>query len=256
MQKVLTTFREVIRHVLNWLGLNIMVETIRGATGRPVAVLRQPTLRERFSMIYQLGVWGGSEGDPSSGRGSSLNSTVLLRKNLPLKLDEMGGRVLLDVGCGDFTWMSATPILQNYIGIDVVPSVIASNIRRFGNERRRFMCLDAVSDDLPEADVVLCREVLFHLSFQDALMLLQNIALKSRKYFLATTDGLTLLNADISSGDHRPLNLLRPPFSFPKPGTFIEDSAVMRERYIGVWKFSDISPLISRTSALGRNGRL
>ena len=56
-----------------------------------------------------------------------------------------------------------------------MPSVIFRNQERHGSPSRSFVVADAVSDPLPEADVVLCREVLFHLGFADIRRLLGNV---------------------------------------------------------------------------------
>src|SRR5262249_38238518 len=41
-----------------------------------------------------------------SGPGSSIRQTVEIRQRLPLLLQELGTRVLLDAPCGDFHWLS------------------------------------------------------------------------------------------------------------------------------------------------------
>lgn len=229
------TAKEVARHMLHRLGVK-----------RGFAHLRHSGRAERFSRIYADGVWRqGTIDAPASGGGSSLPATTTVRHSLPSLLDELGARVVLDVGCGDFTWMRSTPIAQEYIGVDIVQSVIDANNRDFRSDRRNFFTLDAVSDALPDADVVLCREVVFHLSFDDARKLFRNILSRPREFVICTNDLGTWFNRDIESGDFRSLNLHRRPFNFPAPARLIPDDRVSPGRQLAVW------PAAALRSALG-----
>ena len=60
-------------------------------------------LQERFERIYSTNLW--SDPDSRSGVGSTLDSTAVVRAELPLALRRLDARVLLDVPCGDFAWM-------------------------------------------------------------------------------------------------------------------------------------------------------
>jgi hypothetical protein len=58
-------------------------------------------LEERFARIYSTNLW--SDPESRSGVGSSLDSTRVVRAELPKALRQLEARVLLDVPCGDFT---------------------------------------------------------------------------------------------------------------------------------------------------------
>lgn len=230
---VYRTAKEVARHFLYRLGL-----------------WRQSQIagdrRERFEAIYDEKVWSyGRDDIPLSGEGSSLAATQILRDALPRLLQEMEARRILDVGCGDFTWMRSVELPCDYIGVDLVPSVIEANWNRFASRKREFRLCDAVQDPLPAADVVLCREMLFHLSFSDALAALQNMLSTGCTHLLLTSDRGTSFNSDIESGDFRLLNLQRRPLSFPDPAGEIEDSAVSRGRFIGIWEGAVLRRLLA-----------
>src|SRR5437764_8294237 len=60
-------------------------------------------LREKFERIYETNLW--SDPESRSGVGSSLDSTRVVRAELPKVLRRLQTRTLLDVPCGDFTWM-------------------------------------------------------------------------------------------------------------------------------------------------------
>ena len=162
---------------------------------------------------------------------------------LAATLDQLGAASLLDVGCGDFTWMAHVDLdAIEYVGVDIVPTVIATDVDRYSSPGRRFLCLDAVADELPEHDVALCREILFHLSFADARQLLTNLRRAGARHLIATTDTSTSFNADVTTGDFRPLNLERRPFRFPRPLHWIDDDAVVRGRGLGIWAVDELLP--------------
>jgi hypothetical protein len=226
VETVVRTGKEFIRHVLCRMGMQRRRQHLV-PLGRA----------ERFSKIYSDGVWRhGDLSVPGSGGGSTLGATTAIRKQLPTLLNDLSCKTFVDVGCGDFTWMQEVELECDYVGVDIVPAVISENIARHGSRRRRFLAVDATCDALPEGDVVLCREMLFHLSLKDVRLVLENILSSPRRYLLLTTDEKTLFNSDIATGDFRILNLMRTPFNLPAPQLFIDDAAMAPGRRIGVWQ--------------------
>jgi hypothetical protein len=245
----LTTAREFLRHVLWRSGAYGVLTAYRAANRRSSAHLRHEDARARFAEIYATGAWQVDAADdaPGSGAGSSLAATATLRAALPPLLDALGCVRLLDVGCGDFTWMQHVEITQDYVGVDIVDAVVVANRERFGRPGRVFETMDAAVDRLPDADVVLCREVLFHLSFDDIRKVLGNLlSSPTRRFLIATSDRQTLFNADIPTGDFRLLNLEARPLRFPPPDRVIDDAFVSPRRIIGVWDTKRLSSLMRR----------
>ncbi len=62
-----------------------------------------------------------------------------------------------------------------YVGIDIVPDLIKLNTAIHGSDMRSFRVVGATTDPLPRADTLLCREVIFHLSFRDISKLIENV---------------------------------------------------------------------------------
>jgi Methyltransferase domain len=224
----------------------------RMARAQNISHLFAADRRQVFDQIYTQGVWLESADQVArSGSGSELAATTQVRDFLPALLAHIGARSLLDVGCGDFSWMQHVDLVADYIGIDVVPSVISANENTFGSMTRTFHCVDAVDDPLPLADAVLCREVLFHLSFADIERLVNNVALSGARYLIATSDTRTAFNANIRTGDYRLLNLRRRPFRFPRPQVWMPDDSRVGGRGLGVWSLEEI-PLRYATRAVLR----
>jgi SAM-dependent methyltransferase len=191
--------------------------------------------KSRFEYMYRTGYWVQGQDGPLSGWGSSLEATRTIRDELPKLLVELGAKRLLDLGCGDFTWMRQVDLPCPYVGVDIVPEVIAANQREFGNETREFLVLDACEQALPAADVILCREVLFHLSFRDMEKLFANVRRSGARYFIATTNMSVSINLDIPSGEHSDRNLSIAPLNLGPPERTLWDGAVA-QRVLGVWK--------------------
>lgn len=197
------------------------------------------SLEGRFDRIYEKGKWSGGGDETKSGAGSTLAATQRIRRSIPELLQSVGARGLLDVGCGDYNWMKDVNLPCRYHGVDIVSSVIKANQEQYSGPEVSFTCLNAVSGPLPSGfDVILCREVLFHLSFHDATSMLRNIAASDATYLLATTSPELAANHDIDSGEFRNLNLRKPPFDFPAPEKTITDSTVSGGRALGFWKIS------------------
>lgn len=204
-------------------------------------------LRERFERIYNTNLW--SDPDTRSGVGSSLDSTRVLRRELPKALRKLGARVLLDAPCGDFAWMQHVDLAGiQYIGGDIVPAIVAEDQRKFGRDSRRFMALDLTRDSLPDADVLLCRDCLVHLSYANIRAVLSNVASSKIRCILMTSFPGRGDNRDVEDGDWRTLDFEAPPFSLPKPVLTIveeceEEEGSYADKSLVAWKVTDLRSL-------------
>ena len=112
---------------------------------------------------------------------------------------------------------------MTYIGGDIIPGLVSDNQQQFGDAHTRFAVIDITTDRLPEADLWLCRDSLFHLSDADILSALRNFVRSEIGYLLTTTHPECALNTDIPTGSSRLLNLELAPFSLPEPAERIDD---------------------------------
>ena len=240
---VLQSVKEVLRHALHVTGLTSLLHRRRVARGFPGDRHLRRDVAETFRDAYRTGGWVHAAGQESrSGIGSSVAVTAGLLPAIRNAMHRLGDASLVDVGCGDWNWMRREAVDFAYTGIDIVPDVIEEN-RRHERPGVSFAVCDAIAGPVPAADMALCREVLFHLSFADARAVVRNVAAAAR-HLVATTDLDIRFNADIQSGDFRRLNLLRPPFSFPAPLALVPDGGLVPARYLGIWD----------TAALRRDG--
>ena len=181
--------------------------------------------------------------EPVSGVGSTLANTENLRAALPQLISEIKARSLLDVPCGDFSWMRHTlPNLsgiKEYIGMDIVSQLVQRNNAEFGAPGVCFTVGDLTSTPLPKVDLILNRDCLIWLSFKDIRRALANIARSGSTYLLTGTWGCVGQNHDVVTGRCRHINLRKKPFLFPEPLSAIAENE--NGKWLGLWRISDIA---------------
>jgi hypothetical protein len=211
------------------------------------ANLRELGLKEKFEYIYQQNMWGSPES--VSGLGSTQVVTASLRRQLCELCQRFQIRRILDAPCGDFLWMSAAPLpIDSYLGIDIVESLISKNQEVYGRNGVSFQTGDLTSTQLPECDLILCRDCLVHLSFDNIRRALSNFVRSRSRYLLATTFPENDLNINVENGDWRMLNLQKEPFAFPEPILLINEECdevdrAYRDKSLGLWSLQDLDGL-------------
>ncbi len=188
-----------------------------------------------FTYIYRARLWD----DPDN----ETQPAVTLRREIPRLLRRYRTTVLLDLPCGDFGWMSQADLSGiDYIGADIVPDLIARNTRRYAAPGRRFERLNLSSDPLPRASVVLCRDCLVYLRYEQIFRAFANLRRSGSTYLLTTTYCELDANAEIDTGDWRALNLTLPPFVLPPPlATIVEGcSGAYADKALALWRIADL----------------
>lgn len=157
------------------------------------------------------------------GAGSTLANTRHMRGKLIGLLHEIGVESILDAPCGDFNWMNEVNLEGiDYIGADLNDDNLLAALRRA--PQCDFRSLDIVNDDLPYADLMLCRDFHQHLPDYKVLKALYNFRMSGIPWLLTTTHNAGAKNIDIDrDGMFRPINLLMAPFNFPEAQFVIED---------------------------------
>jgi hypothetical protein len=180
--------------------------------------------KEIFSKIYKNEEWGGQGDTPLSGPGSSLWYTEQLRSAFPGIIEQFNVKTLFDAGCGDLTWMGTLvdTLDIKYIGADVVDFLIEKNRAKFPNLDLRVM--DITVDPLPQADMMLCRDCMFHMSFKDIYATLNNFLRSGTPLLFTTCHDTPAENVNITTGGYAELNFKKHPFNFPDPVFSINDT--------------------------------
>jgi hypothetical protein len=198
-----------------------------------------------FTEIYHN---NGFIGDESiSGPGSDMIQTKVIQEQIPLLIQELKIRVLIDAPCGDFYWMKEVEMdfLEKYIGVDIVEDLVNSNQQKYGNRQRKFIKMDITHQKFPKSDLILCRDCLVHLPFKEIFSTISNFKQSGAKYLLTTTFTDIQENIDIAPGLWRPINLQLHPFNFSTPIQILnegctENDGQYMDKSLGLWYLSDL----------------
>jgi 2-polyprenyl-3-methyl-5-hydroxy-6-metoxy-1,4-benzoquinol methylase len=203
-----------------------------------ISILKKKTLSQKFSTIYKINYWSDSES--VSGPGSNKKNTKKLVSNINKIVKNYSVRSIVDAPCGDLNWMKNLLYKQNikYVGIDIVANLIRLNKKKFSSNNISFYRSDITSKIIPDCDLLICRDFLFHLSFNDIKKFLKNLQESNVKYFLTSNHShpkhkKKFENKNIISGDFRKINLFDSPFNFEKNyEKIISDNCDQKKKYL------------------------
>jgi hypothetical protein len=202
---------------------------------------------EVFHDIFRNNSWHITEGFSSrSGPGSEMEQTGAILEKIPEIFRSLGVHSFLDVPCGDFNWLKWLDWSNmQYLGGDIVPELAARNQRLYAKDNIAFRTINLIEDNLPEADMLFCRDCLVHFSFEDIRKTLHNIRRSPIKYFMSTTFPKESSNQDIITGGWRPLNMTLPPFDFPEPLVIVnekctEANGLFDDKSMACWLVRDL----------------
>ncbi|MCX6304731.1 MAG: class I SAM-dependent methyltransferase [Bacteroidetes bacterium] len=209
-----------------------------------------------FTSIYTANNWGNTES--ISGHGSSAEYTENIRKEIPTLLAQLKTDTILDAPCGDYNWFRLIDRGAGftYIGGDIVKPLILKNRDLYENETTIFLDLDIIHDKLPAAGLWLCRDCLFHFSYDDVFTTIQNFLRSDIRYLLTSTHTECRKNSNITTGDFRLINLELPPFNFGKPKMYIADWIEgYPVRHLGLWDKEELSAAMAANRQFSKKGR-
>lgn len=213
---------------------------------------------EAFSRVYSKHTWGQS--GRGSGEGSTINATAIMRKvltqfiqdkDLSIMVDAPnGGMVWTDVFLND-SWHGANGMSLKYIGLDVVPSVIAGNHARHAADiREKRISIGQVDVTKPKSlsaavrkglknvgitesawrqrAFLLTRDVVQHWPWSLACTYLRTVlrekASLPRYLLVGGYRHKQLKNRDIPLGGYFPVDLSQNPFKLPPPAQILRDT--------------------------------
>lgn len=183
-------------------------------------------------------------GKSLSGIGSDMKYTQMIREAIPDLLEKLECKTMLDLPCGDFFWMKTVDLpVEQYIGADCIKKLIERHQREHSAPNRSFIVLDALNDNIPQVDLVLCRDMLIHFSIADIKRFITNLKRSGSHYLLTSQFTGYHENRDIKSGGFRPINLTLAPLNFPQPLHLMEEDmqfAIYPDRTLALWEISEL----------------
>jgi SAM-dependent methyltransferase len=166
-------------------------------------------MKERFEEIYRKNEWGYGSGPGSLPKHNK--GYIEFVENF---IKDNNIKSVVDMGCGD--WQFSRMIDWNgaqYKGFDIVKSVIAENKEHYSSDGVDYYLYSGKPSELPEADLLLAKDVLQHLSNK---MIYSFISILDKYNFSLITncvgfDGI--VNECIEDGGFSHLDLRLPPFN-------------------------------------------
>ena len=188
-------------------------------------------MKREFEYIYDHNSWGYGSGEGSLPV-HARPYVAFLQKFLRKRRIES----VVDFGCGD--WQFSQLIDWNnivYRGYDIVRSVVSANSARYSTPRISFHEIGAPPCLLPQADLLIVKDVFQHWSDETIFCFLPAIA--QFRYSLITNcvdpAGVTT-NLPIRDGGFRYLDLRRPPFNLAGREVFsFTNYRPLAERFLG-----------------------
>jgi len=221
------------------------------------------SLKEIFQDVYTNWRFGGWP-ESKSGGGSTMEETEIIRQQIKQIVKDKDIKSVVDAPCGDFNWMKDIVYsFESYTGCDIVPEMIADN-QKYANSIIKFQELDLTQDEIPEADLLITRDIIGHLTLEDGKKVIANI-LKSKCKYLLTTTWYSLTDENYSqthtnfdrevtldrqweagAAQFYPVCLHSAPFNLPKPEFYIEEKPLVDGYENGIRKglaFYDLDKL-------------
>lgn len=141
-----------------------------------------------FDDIYVNNGFGGNEetrAETRSGPGSTLDATVNVRKFITDVVNRYDIKSVVDLPCGDFNWMSEiADDFDSYTGMDISKSCITDNRKKY--PQHNFKVFDAITDKIPDCDLLIVRDILGHMPLEYAGKAFNNIKSANWKYLIGT----------------------------------------------------------------------
>lgn len=153
-------------------------------------------MQNKLLTIFIIIIYGGNstkEQKYNSGIGSTDTDTIEQYVSGLKNYFEPKKFNILDIGCGNFNvGIKTRDHFNEYIACDIVEDLIEYNKLKYHTSNVLFTKLNAINDILPDADIVILRQVLQHLSNAEIFSILKK--LKKYKFIIITEHIPTLLN--------------------------------------------------------------
>lgn len=181
-----------------------------------------------------------------AGFGTTKHETSIYVSELPIIFKNLNIKSFLDAGCADFFIMKDIDFSEiKYIGIDFIQDQIDRNRESYIDVD--FRCLNILVDELPQSDMIFCRDVIIHLSNKNIFRFLKN-CLKSNSKYIMLGDYFELESNQELGGvlGWRFTNLSKDPFNFPEPIIRIKEPNINPEKGCSLWLLSDLEDIINK----------
>lgn len=133
--------------------------------------------KDAFNKIYEQGTWGsGTSLSPLSGTGSNPDAAKPYVDFVSETIKNIKISSVLDLGHGDWVmWRDYKFEDTQYLGLDVVQKLTTKNMELYGSRNVNFKHISN-GETLPKAQLLICKDVLQHLSLLEIREILSQIS--------------------------------------------------------------------------------
>jgi len=144
----------------------------------------------KFDRIYKEQTWSGKNPDiPLSGPGSLVESSLPVIEFIKQSIAQGEVSSILDLGCGDLTYMSTIEPIKSgavdYTGTDISEFILQENRIRYSWFKG--LTMDVTKPNEFDADLIVIKDLIFHLSNRQITALLNNLSKARFNYCIMTT---------------------------------------------------------------------
>ena len=213
-----------------------------------ILISRNFTRKFVFFLIYKSNHWNKYKktnednflvSGPGSIPGSYQTNNVI--NNLDTFIKKNNIKSILDMPCGDFSWMQ--DLLKkntdiNYAGYDIVKDIVARNNKKYSSNKINFFCKDIVSEKtFDNFDLIFIRDFFIHIDNESINRILNNIKTSKVKFLACSSHNNEPFNNDIIAvGAHRKINLTIKPFYLTEIFHIFGEET--DDRFINIYKIS------------------
>lgn len=158
-----------------------------------------------FDRIYTDRVWVDKPGAPPSGSGSLPHNV----KPVVKWIKALRPVTICDIGCGDLTWLdqAATQIRAQYTGIDVSSVALGLASQSCGGGRVLLRADASEAGFAVIADMVIVKDVFFHLPDEKVKQLLLNLGRSTWRYLIVNSDNVGPIRGEFNCAQWAMVNL-------------------------------------------------
>ena len=213
----------------------------------PMSYGKYKFMEETHRAYYEIAV---KTGTPPCGDGSILE--LVIRAGTIDYLNKLMKRYNIksvsDCPCGLYeNWIFKLDLPKKhikYFGYDINHLVIKRNKKKY--PKLKFFKFNMCDEILPQTDLIICRDCLFHLPNEFVINTLNNFKKSKSTYLLATEQQWVKKNHDLEPHEllfetgNRPINLEIDPFNLSNPIEFHDELNIddRGPRSISLWKIN------------------
>ena len=121
--------------------------------------------------------------------------------NLDIFIKKNNIKSILDMPCGDFSWMQnlvKKNIDINYTGYDIVKDIIGRNNKKYSSNKINFFCRDIVNEKtFDNFDLIFIRDFFIHIDNESINRILINIKNSKVKFLACSNNNNESFNNDV-----------------------------------------------------------